>query len=57
MINPELHLTEDQKKIVEGLKLSLKRLVEKKKKENSFLIFSVDGKPTKVMAKDIKLPE
>jgi len=57
MINPELELTEDQKKIIEGLKLSFKRLVKKKRKEKSFLILSVDGKPTKVMAKDIKLPK
>lgn len=44
-----------EEKITAGMKLALKRLIEKKKKENSYLIFSVDGKPTKVMAKDIKL--
>jgi hypothetical protein len=44
-----------QKKITEGLKLSFKRLVEKKRKENSYLILSVNGKITKVMAKDIKI--
>lgn len=48
-------LTELQKKVSEGLKLSFKRLVEKKRKENSYLIFLVDGKITKVMAKDIKI--
>ena len=55
MNNPEP--SDLEKKITAGLKLALKRLVEKKKKENSFLIFSLDGKPTKVMAKDIKLPQ
>lgn len=44
-----------EQKITAGIKLAVKRLVEKKKKENSYLIVSVNGKPTKVMAKDIKL--
>jgi ribosomal protein L25 (general stress protein Ctc) len=44
-----------QEKIMAGMKLAFERLVEKKKKENSYLIFSVDGKVTKVMAKDIKI--
>lgn len=42
-------------KVIEGLDLAFKRLVEKKRKENSYLIFSENGKIVKVMAKDIKL--
>lgn len=54
-MNKHEPVDEIEKKIKAGMKLALKRLIEKKKKENSYLIFSVDGKPTKVMAKDIKL--
>ena len=41
-------------KIMEGLKLSYQRLVEKTKKENGFLIFSINGKIVEVQAKDLK---
>lgn len=42
-------------KIIEGNKLALKRLVEKKKQEDSFLVVSEKGKVVKVNAKNIKL--
>lgn len=41
-------------KILEGSKLAIKRLVEKKKKENSYLVISDNGKVVKVPASDIK---
>ncbi len=47
--------SEIRTKIIEGNKLALKRLVERKKKENSFLIISNKGKVAKIMARDIKL--
>ncbi|MBL7733369.1 MAG: hypothetical protein JNM88_20475 [Chitinophagaceae bacterium] len=48
--------TEDiKKKILEGTKLALRRLVESKIRENSFLVFSENGKVVKVKAKDVKL--
>ena len=40
---------------MKGAKLALKKLVDRKIKEDSYLIFWVDGKATQVMAKDIKL--
>jgi ribosomal protein L25 (general stress protein Ctc) len=55
MNNVDDEFSEIQKKITMGTRLAFKRLVEKKRKENSYLILSVDGKPTKVMAKDINL--
>lgn len=50
-----MHASEIRNKIIEGNKLALKRLVEKKKKENSFLIISNKGKVEKVNAWNIKL--
>lgn len=52
---PDIKISEIKSKVIEGNKLALKRLVEKKKKENSFLIFSDKGKIVKIQAKDIKL--
>ena len=40
---------------MKGAKLALKKLVDRKIKEDSYLIFWVDGKATQVMARDIKL--
>ncbi len=42
-------------KILEGCTLAIKKLIERKKKENSFLIVSDKGKVVKIMAKDINL--
>ncbi|HYF33176.1 MAG TPA: hypothetical protein VD993_18755 [Chitinophagaceae bacterium] len=49
-----LTIEEIKNKIIEGNKLALKRLIEKKKRENSFLIFSDNGKIVKVAARDIE---
>jgi len=46
--------SEIKSKIIEGNKLALLRLIEKKKKENSHLIISNNGKVEKVNARDIK---
>lgn len=51
----KMTLTEIRDKILEGHKLAFKRLIEKKKKEDSFIYESHDGKVVKVMARDIKL--
>lgn len=50
-------MTNDEltKKILEGSKLAIKRLVERKRKENGYLVVSENGKVVKVPAKDIKL--
>ncbi|WP_157576845.1 hypothetical protein [Asinibacterium sp. OR53] len=50
-----METTEIKAKIIEGNRLALKKLVEKKKKEGSFLLVSEKGKVVKVNAKDIKL--
>ncbi len=42
-------------KIIEGSKLAIKRLVDRKKRENSYLIISDKGKVVKIRATDIKL--
>jgi len=42
-------------KILEGSKLAVKRLVDKKKRENSYLIISDNGKVIKVNASEIKI--
>lgn len=47
--------SEIKTKILEGSKLAIKRLVDKKKKENSYLVVSDHGKVVKVPASDIKL--
>jgi hypothetical protein len=44
-----------KQKILEGGKLAIKKLVEKRKKENSYLVVSDHGKVVKIPAKDIKL--
>lgn len=44
-----------EKKIIEGTKLAIQRLIEKEKKEDGYLVFSENGKVIKVRAKDIKL--
>ena len=42
-------------KIMQGTKLAIKKLVDKKRKENSFLIVSEHGKVTKLQASDIHI--
>lgn len=41
-------------KLLEGLQLAFKRLVEKAKLEDDYLVFSENGKPYKVRARDLK---
>lgn len=50
-----MQASEIRNKIIEGNKLALKRLIEKKKKENSFIIISNKGKVEKVYAWNIQL--
>ena len=42
-------------KVLEGSRIAIKRLVEKKRRENSYLIVSDKGKVVRVQASDIKL--
>ena len=41
-------------KITEGVKLAIRRLIERTKKEDGELVFSKDGKIVRVKARDIK---
>ena len=41
-------------KILKGTNLAIQRLLEKKRKENSFVVVSDNGKVVKVNARDIK---
>ena len=41
-------------KITEGVKLSIKRLIERTKKEDGELVFSKEGKIIRVKARDLK---
>ena len=50
-----LTIEEIKSRITEGYKLALKRLIEQKQKENSFLVVSdKDGNVIKIPARDIK---
>ncbi|MFM9837060.1 MAG: hypothetical protein ACKVOQ_02285 [Cyclobacteriaceae bacterium] len=42
-------------KITGGVKLAIKRLIEKTKKEDGELVVSRDGKVVKIKARDIKV--
>jgi hypothetical protein len=42
-------------KVLEGCRLAVLRLIEKRKRENSYLVVSENGKVVKKMAKDIKI--
>jgi len=42
-------------KITEGVKLAIKRLIERTKKEDGELVISRDGKVIRVKARDIKI--
>jgi hypothetical protein len=51
----EMKTTDIKNKILEGGKLAIKRLVDRKRKENSYLIVSDHGKVVRIQAADIKL--
>ena len=53
MENKKSSFDELSEKIKKGLELSYQRLVEKTKKENGSLIFSINGKIVEVLAKDL----
>jgi hypothetical protein len=53
MENKKPILNEFSQKLKMGLDLYFKRLVEKTKKENGSLFFSIDGKIVEVQAKDL----
>jgi hypothetical protein len=42
-------------KITEGVKLSIKRLIERTKKEDGELVISEDGKIVRIKARDLKI--
>jgi hypothetical protein len=42
-------------KILEGGKLAIKKLIDRKRKENSYLIVSDHGKVVRIQATDIKI--
>lgn len=42
-------------KVLQGTQAAIKKLVEQRRREGGYLVISVNGKPTKVPAKDIKL--
>lgn len=50
-----MNRTDLKEKILEGTRLAIKRLVEKKQREDAYLVVSEKGKVTKVKARDIKL--
>ena len=47
--------SEIKNKILEGSKLAIKKLVDRKRRENSYLIVSDQGKVVKIQATDIRL--
>ena len=50
-----MNSVEIRQKLIAGNREALKLLIEKKKKENSYLVLFVNGKVEKVKARDIKL--
>jgi|GEM_PF-2297445 len=50
-----LNTSDIKKKVLEGSKLAIKKLVDRKRRENSYLIISDKGKVVKMPASDIKL--
>lgn len=46
-------MKEVEQKILQGLELAFRRLVEQKKREDGELVFSKDGKIYKVKARDL----
>ena len=49
-----LKTTDIKNKILEGSRLAIKKLIDKKKRDNSYLIVSDNGKVIKIQAADIK---
>jgi hypothetical protein len=47
--------TDIKNKILEGSKIAIKKLVDRKRRENSYLIVSDNGKVVRIQATDIKL--
>lgn len=45
------------KKIIRGVNLAYRRLIEKKQREDGELIYSIDGKIVRIRARDIKLDD
>ncbi|WP_155523216.1 hypothetical protein [Paracnuella aquatica] len=41
-------------KVLKGSKLAVQRLLDRKKRDNAFVVVSQDGKVLKVAAKDLK---
>ena len=46
--------TDIKNKVLKGGKLAIERLLEKKRKDNSFIIISENGKVVRLNAKDFK---
>lgn len=42
-------------KILEGSKIAIRKLVDRKRRENSYLVVSDNGKVVRIQATDIKL--
>ena len=53
--NEQLSNDEIFTKFLEGTKLAIARLIERKKKEDGYLVISQNGKVVKVKAADIKI--
>jgi hypothetical protein len=41
-------------KVLQGTRLAIERLIERKRKENGYIVVSQDGKVVKLWARDIK---
>ena len=50
-----MNTSDIKNKILQGSKLAIKRLIDRKKKEDSYLIVSDQGKVVKVKASNIKM--
>ncbi len=50
-----MNTVEIRNKFLEGSRIAIKKLVDRKRRENSYLIVSNQGKVVKILAKDIKL--
>ena len=49
-----METTDIKNKVLEGSKIALKKLIDRKRRENSYLIFSDKGKVVKIQASDVK---
>jgi hypothetical protein len=50
-----MNTTDIKNKVLEGCKLAMQKLIEKKRLDDSYLVVSDGGRAVKVKAKDIKL--